>query len=292
MVSVLVLLSTALFCWGLYVIACEVSHCPEGKVIRALSGAAQGTVNRRKVAWEDTLRKVSQKIAPLIPMDEAHEEKMKADLTNAGLDYSPREYVARSVAAGLLVAVLGLFLGLINPMLPVLAVIAGIAVGMYLYFSVFDLLHRRRTVIEKELPRFGLTVHQHLKNDRDVLKILISYRKVAGPEFGLELDRTIAAMKSGNYEDALLRLGSRVDSPYMSEVVRGLIGTLRGDDQSYYFETLAQNMRRVERNNLQKEAAKQPAKIRKYSMLMLLCIILIYGVVLITQMISSLGAIF
>ena len=292
MVTFLILTATALFCWGLYAIACELGHCPEIRVVRALDGAAQGTVGRGKRAWEDTLRKLSAKIAPLIPMNGDREEKMRADLENAGLDYGPREYVARSIAAGLLVAGLGLFLGLANPMLPVVGLILGIALGMYLYFSVFDLLRKRSALIEKELPRFGLTVHQHLKNDRDVLKILISYRKVAGPEFGQELDRTIAAMKSGNYEDALLRLGSRVDSPYLSETVRGLIGTLRGDDQSAYFESLAQNMRRVERNQLQKEAASQPAKIRKYSMLMLFCIILIYGVVLLTQMVSSLGAIF
>ena len=40
---------------------------------------------------------------------------------------------------------------------------------------------------------------------RDVLKILTSYRRVAGRDFGAELDQTIADMKTGNYENALIR---------------------------------------------------------------------------------------
>ena len=37
-----------------------------------------------------------------------------------------------------------------------------------------------------------MTVGQSLENDRDVLKILTSYRRVAGKDFGAELDQTIA----------------------------------------------------------------------------------------------------
>lgn len=130
------------------------------------------------------------------------------------------------------------------------------------------------------------------ENDRDVLRILTAYRKVAGIAFWVELDKTVAAMKSGSYEDALLRLAARVGSPMLSEVVRGLIGTIRGDDQTIYFEMFSHDMQKLEQNRLEKEAERQPAKIRKYSMLMLLCIVLIYAVVLCSEMIGSLGAIF
>ena len=99
--------------------------------------------------------------------------------------------------------------------------------------------------MEKEIPRFALSIGQSLENDRDVLKILTSYRRIAGKEFGAELDQTIADMKTGNYEQALLHLEARVDSPLLSDVTRGLIGVLRGDDQRMYFQMITFDMRRM-----------------------------------------------
>ena len=43
---------------------------------------------------------------------------------------------------------------------------------------------------------------------------------------------------------------------------------------------------------LKKEAAKRPKKIQRYSMMMLICIMIIYLVVLCTEVMSSLGAFF
>ena len=146
--------------------------------------------------------------------------------------------------------------------------------------------------MEKEIPRFALSIGQCLENDRDVLKILTSYRRIAGKEFGAELDQTIADMKTGNYEQALLYLEARVDSPLLSDVTRGLIGVLRGDDQRMYFQMITFDMRQIEQNDLKKEAAKRPRLIQRYSMMMLLCIIMIYMVVLCVEVFDSLGVFF
>lgn len=37
-------------------------------------------------------------------------------------------------------------------------------------------------------------------------------------------------MKTGNYENALIHFETRIGSPMLSDVIRGLIGVLRGDD--------------------------------------------------------------
>ena len=78
----------------------------------------------------------------------------------------------------------------------------------------------------------------------------------------------------------------------LSDIIRGLIGTLRGDDQQMYFKMLVFDMRQVEQNMLRKEAQKRPKQMQKYSMLMLLCILLIYMVVLSVQVIQSVGVLF
>ena len=49
--------------------------------------------------------------------------------------------------------------------------------------------------------------------------MLTSYRRVAGRDFAAELDQTIADMKTGNYENALLRFETRIGSPMLSDVV-------------------------------------------------------------------------
>ena len=146
--------------------------------------------------------------------------------------------------------------------------------------------------MEKEIPRFALSIGQSLENDRDVLKILTSYRRIAGKEFGAEIDQTIADMKTGNYEQALLHLEARLYSPLLSDLTRGLIGVLRGDDQRMYFQMITFDMRQIEQNDLKKEAAKRPRLIQRYSMMMLLCIIMIYMVVLCVEVFDSLGVFF
>ena len=107
-----------------------------------------------------------------------------------------------------------------------------------------------------------------------------------------KFEQTIADMKTGNYENALLNMESRINSPLMSDVIRGLIGVLRGDDQRVYFKMLTFDMRQMEQNNLKKEAMKRPQAMQKYCMFMMMCILLIYGVVLITEVVTNIGILF
>ena len=153
-------------------------------------------------------------------------------------------------------------------------------------------MKKRRKRIEREIPRFTSAVAQNLEIDRDILRMFIAYRRVADKEFGAELDQTIADMKTGNYENALLKMEKRINSPLMSDVIRGLIGVLRGDDQRVYFKMLTFDMRQLEQNNLKKEAMKRPQAMQKYCMFMMFCILLIYGVVLVTEVIANVGILF
>ena len=93
----------------------------------------------------------------------------------------------------------------------------------------------RREKIEGELPRFVATVEQELGASRDVLTILENYKRHAGPDFARELDVLTADMRSSSYEAALVRFEGRLASPMLSDIVRGLIGVLRGDDGRIYF---------------------------------------------------------
>ena len=107
-----------------------------------------------------------------------------------------------------------------------------------------------------------------------------------------ELGITIADMKSGNYEAAITRLESRVGSSMMSDVCRGLIGILRGDDNGLYWTSLSLKFNDIQRQQLRLEAQKVPRKVKLLSMCLLICFMFIYVVVILQQIMDSIGVLF
>ena len=107
-----------------------------------------------------------------------------------------------------------------------------------------------------------------------------------------ELDILLADMRSSNYEAALTRFEARLNSPMLSDVVRGLIGVLRGDDSSVYFQMLAHDFKQLELQRLKAQAQKIPPKIRVFSFAMLMCFLLTYLVIIAYVAVTSLGGMF
>jgi flagellar protein FlaJ len=150
----------------------------------------------------------------------------------------------------------------------------------------------RRDKIEAELPRFVATIEQKLASSRDVLTILENYKHHAGAEFAAELDVLTADMRSSSYEAALVRFEGRIASPMLSDITRGLIGVLRGDDGRLYFQMLSHDLKQQELQRLKAKAAKIPPKIRVFSFIMLACFMLTYIVVLAMVILDSMAMLF
>mgnify|MGYP000610714761 FL=1 len=254
--------------------------------------AKKQTGNGKENLFDVYLTKVAERFSPLLKLDPIKRGRLALTLSIAGIPLSPETYTLKAIFTSLLVAALSLPLFLSSPLLGLLMLGLSVLMWFSTYYKAFDLVKKRKKLIEAELPRFCISIGQSLATDRDVLKLLVSYRRIAGPNLGAELDTTIADMRTGNYENALLHLQNRVGSTMLSDIVRGLIGTLRGDDQQMYFKMLSFDMRQIEQNNLKKDAAKRPKQMQKYSMMMLFCILLIYVVVLSVEVIGSLGAFF
>ena len=81
------------------------------------------------------------------------------------------------------------------------------------------------------------------------------------------------------YEAALIRFEARMGSAIISDIVRGLVGILRGDDGRMYFQMLSHDLKALELQRLKAKAAKIPPKIRVFSFLMLMCFMLTYIVI-------------
>jgi hypothetical protein len=155
--------------------------------------------------------------------------------------------------------------------------------------KVANRIRDKRKKIEYELPRLVATIEKTLTHNRDVLGILDAYKDGAGPELKRELEITVADMRSGNYEVALTRLESRVGSAMISDVTRGLISVMRGDETAVYWGSLVLKFSDYQRQNLKAEAEKAPKRVRKLSMVLLICFMLIYVAVIGEVLISSLG---
>ena len=278
--TLLTCIAIVFFGFAVYNLSCAIVDVPTKKTSRMmmLSRKQQGV--KAENLLDVYVTKIAGMIAPYLRIDRLKRNKLQRAIAIAGMEMTPEVYTARAWVTAAGVGACALPMTLIMPLF--VPVLIGLAVALWFstYYAAFDFVKKRRKLIETEIPRFALTIGQNLENDRDVLKILTSYRRVAGKDFGAELDQTIADMKTGNYENALLHFETRIGSPMLS------------DDQRMYFKMICFDMRQIEQNNLKKEAAKRPKKIQRYSMMMLICIMIIYLVVLCTEVLGSLGAFF
>ncbi len=217
---------------------------------------------------------------------------MKNTLTAAGLAMTPELFTASAIVKAVAVA-LGVVPSLI--ILPLLSPII-LFLAVLVYFKEIrkadETLSVKRGKIEQELPRFVATITQELKTSRDVLSILENFKKNAGAEFASELDILTADMRSSSYEAALTRFEARFNSPMLSDITRGLIGVLRGDDGGMYFQMLTHDMKQLELQRLKAQAMKIPPKIRVFSFLMLMCFLMTYMAIIAYEIIASLGGMF
>jgi len=289
---ILALLACALVGIAVYNLSCAFADIPTMKTskIMLFSKKQQG-VKSDKVL-DIYITRIAAIFEKYVKLDKLKRDKLQTILAIAGVEVSPETYTLKAYVTAALVALCAVPVFVIQPLFAMAVIGLAVTLWFSTYYAAFDFVKKRKKIIEAEIPRFALTIAQNLEADRDVLKILSQYKRVAGKDFKDELDQTIADMKTGNYENALIRFESRIGSPLLSDVVRGLIGTLRGDDQRIYFKMICFDMRQIEQSNLKKEAAKRPKKIQKYSMMMLICIIIIYLVVLVSEVIGSLGVFF
>ena len=276
---------------GLFLIFADLLKLPSIATQKAmLSAGKQGkekakTVDALLMGW-------AVKFAKYIPMDEYKKSRMKNTLNAAGMNLTPEEFISSAILKSGTIAIL------IIPCLMILPLIAPILMflSIIIYFKEIrkadEILKIKKEKIEVELPRFVATITQELKASRDVLSILENFKKNSGEDFTDELDILTADMRSSSYEAALTRFEARINSPMLSDITRGLIGVLRGDDGSMYFQMLSHDMKQLELQRLKAQAMKIPPKIRVFSFVMLMCFLMTYMAIIVYEIIRSLSGMF
>lgn len=243
-------------------------------------------------AIQALLFRLSAWLAEKLALSDYYRRKTAATLRSAGIQTTPEAYLAGAIVKATLIFGCGLLLLPLLPLVFPLFVFLAIAIFFKESRSADEIVRKKREHIEIELPRFVATVAQELKATRDVLRILEVYTRHAGGSLQSELWMTVADMKSGNQETALLRLEARIGSTMLSDVVRGLLAVMRGDQGVVYFEMLAHDFKLMEIQRLKLIAMKRPGKIRKYSFYMLICFMLMYMVILGMEIMKAMGDLF
>ena len=273
---------------GLYMILADYLRVPFYATVRA-----EGNLSKRQRvktnALEIWLAGLAIWVSKHLRLNEYKRLQLQTDLKSAGINLSPEMHIANSLVKSVLVGVLAIPVYFVIPWVSVVIVI--LAVLMYFKASkgVADKIKEKRRKIEYELHRLVAHIDKTLKHNRDVLYIIDSYKENAGPELRQELDITAADMRSGNYEAALTRLEARVGSSMLSDVTRGLVGVLRGDETNAYWVGLHVKFADYQRQLLRQQAQRVPGKVKKLSMCLLFCFMLIYLVVIGMEIVTSMG---
>ena len=276
---------------GLAFILADVFRIPKYPVSKAITSLGKRK-NKKTNPLDIWLGDLANLIASKLRLNEYKRLQLKIDLESADMSMSPEQYVANAIVKALFIGVFAIPFLFFAPIISALVAVIAVVIYFSEYKKVGNIIKEKRRQIEAELPRLVSNIDKTLAHSRDVLGILDSYREHAGEELRRELDITVADMRSGNYEVALTRLESRVGSAMMSDVTRGLVSVIRGDKTDVYWGNLVLKFSDYQRTLLKNEANKAPKRVRKLSMALLCCFMMVYVVVIGQVLLSSLGGMF
>ncbi len=289
--TIYIILFGVLLWAGLFFITADLLRLPTLATQKAMLSAGKQTKAKPKTI-DALLRNAAVRLSHYIRMDEYKRSRMANVLSAAGLSDSPELFTAMAIVKAMSIALCIIPCLIILPLLAPIVLFTAILVYFKEIRKADEALAAKRGKIEQELPRFVATITQELKASRDVLSMLENFKKNAGEDFAAELDILTADMRSSSYEAALTRFEARFNSPMLSDITRGLIGVLRGDDSGIYFQMLSHDMKQLELQRLKAQAMKIPPKIRVFSFAMLMCFLMTYMAIIVYEIITSLGGMF
>ena len=274
-----------------YFIFADLFRLPYVRTSRAVNNLAkkQQTKTSSLDVW---LGNLASFLAKHMPMNEFRRQELAADLKTAQMDISPEMYKANAIVKTLLIGVFAVPVYFLFPILSPVVLFLAFVLYRANIRSVKVRIGNKRARIEADLPRLVTTIEKKLKYQRSIMDILSDFARNARPELKHELDITIADIHSGNEEAAINRLESRVGSPMMSDVCRGFVTLIHGDVAENYWSTIAMKFTDINHQRLKAEAAKVPRKVKRLSMCMLICFMLMYVVVIVVQIMNSVGVMF
>ena len=252
--------------------------------------AARARLSRRYRAGDGTLGALKKAVAKLVRLSESRRTAVNKKLQRAGYTVGAELFYADVIVR--VAAVLMLILVFILLDIKVAAVgTVFLCIGLYYKWigEPDERLRRASAEIADELPRFVSVLGYSMTADRDLIRTIDRYLKIAKPALRYDLELLLLEMKAGNMTEALKRFDERIGNAQLSAFISGLIDAGRGVDQKTFFYLMEENMKLIFIENRKKELAKRPAKVRKAIISAGLCMFLIYLVPICVQLIEGMS---
>lgn len=290
-VAVLKILAASIYAVGLFFLATHLLHIPSFNEAQNLRGLAK-KVTTGSDFFSVMIDHIAAFLKRFIRIGAFKRKRLVSQFEQLGIQETPEEYYSKIAAKTLLFTVCVLVGFLIHPVVGVFLLLFDVLFFLLQYNEIDKIIQKKKEDIESELPKFVSVIEQTFKNDRDVIKMLSTYVENGDSPLVSELRKTLADMKTGDFETALDRLAARVDSVFLAETVRGLKSALHGDNTVEYFITLNAKIWDHEKAIIQKKALKTPSKVKILTKVLLCCMFLIYIVVFATVIYEGLHDIF
>lgn len=291
MILLIYIIAVLLFPYGFYKILRGVYRLPDRKSSKVISDViSKGRKSENK--FETYILNLSSKLGEYIKLSDFRKKRIDSSLKSAQIYIKAETYIARTLIYAGVVFIFAIPAFLIKPFIGV--ALSGISVFIFFYQKnkVDEILKKKRKRIEYELPQFAKMLSEELKTTNDIVSILEKNKEYLNSDLKNELEILLADMGSGSYEQALIRLETRVSSSQLNEIISGLTGVLKGDDQVNYFENLSYRLKHEQLQKLKKVAMKRPSKMTKYLFSMVGCFMLMYIVILGKTIIDSFSKMF
>lgn len=287
----LLMVSAAMLAYSAYLVLCDLFKVPSHKTSAAMRGV-QKQLKKGSGKITSSLEEFSGWLAKYIRIGDVKRARLEADLTTARMEMSPERWIANSLVKSAEYFLAFLPAAIVSAKAIYVSIALALVTYLYEKRQLQKKVKQHREALEYELPRLVFTIDKTLYRDRNILAILDSYQQVAGPDMQRELEITIADMRTGSQETAISRLETRVGSAMMSDVCRGLLSALRGDDTAGYWTTLNLKFSDHQRNLLKAQAQKIPTKVNWLSLVLVGCYMVTWIIIMVLQMIQSMAEMF
>ena len=279
----LILIAILLVCGAWLILSAKLFHDKSFYGHKTLSQLNKWQQKDRDVWDYPVMKKLVAFVSQYVFLDKASAETLSKKLSRAGLDVTPQRFMARkyivvalSVSVILLCALLKFWLGIF-----LIALFAALLL-MKQREALSSKLKKKDEAIALEMPRFVRTICRNIRSNRDIYALLQSYRKVAGPVLGTELDILLTHMRAGGVSTALQQFQSRLGTEDAFRLCSTLQEIDRGIDQTATLDYLADDMARQAKLKVQKMLSARPAKMRRtYLPAVGICVVMILYVLIV-----------
>ena len=279
----LILIAILLGCGAWLILSAKLFHDRSFYGHKTLSQLNKWQQEDRDI-WDYLIqKKLVSFLSRYVFLDTASAETLSKKLSRAGLAITPKQFTARkyvvialSGLSILICALLKFWLGIL------LIVLFAVLLLMKQSETLSSKLKKKDEAIALEMPRFIRTICRNLRSNRDIYAALQSYRKVAGPVLGAELDILLAHMRAGGVSTALQQFQSRLGTEEAFRLCSILMEIDRGIDQTATLDYLADDMARQAKLKVQKTLSSRPAKMRRtYLPAVGICVVMILYVLIV-----------